>query len=79
MDGVADSRMSRKARRKELSLEGAEKIGNFLLANAKADKNQFVREVNPEPYDDTSDVSVYTALECRIHLGMRIGATHFFS
>ena len=79
MDGVADSRMSRKARRKELSLEGAEKIGNFLLANAKADKNQFVREVNPEPYDDASDVRVYTTLESKIHLGMRIGATHFFS
>lgn len=79
MDGKAgSSSATRKARKEYRALKAAVRKENFLKANTIADRNHFVREVDPEPLDDSSDVAFCATLELNIHSGRRIGATHNF-
>ena len=77
MDGKTGSSVTtRKARKERRSLMAAVRQENFLKANRIADRNHYVREVDPEPIDDVSDVMLCMRLEDNIHSGRMIGATH---
>jgi len=66
----------RRAEEDKGSLEEAISAANYMAANAIADRNHYVREVDPL-YDPSEDQQSFCAsLADRIHFGDLIGAHH---